>query len=67
MFDYESIKGLAREVGCKVTDLIVLAANNDPFYAGVPFRRERAEWFANLWDRYELWDGIHVRQPLGSI
>ena len=62
MFEYEDIKQLARETGCRAADLIVLAANNDPFYAGVPNRRERAEWFAELWDRFGLHHGVHLRR-----
>ncbi len=62
MFEYEDIKKLAREVGCKVTDLTVLASGNDPFYAGVPSRRERAEWFAELWDRFGFQHGVHLRR-----
>ncbi len=62
MFEYEDIKKLAREVGCKVTDLTVLASGNDPFYAGVPYRRERAEWFAELWDRFGFQHGVHLRR-----
>ncbi len=62
MLDYDSIKQLAREAGCKVTDLIVLSSGNDPFYAGVPFRRERAEWFADLWNRFGFQHGVHLRR-----
>ncbi len=62
MFDYDDIKQLARETGCRAADLIVLAPNNDPFYAGVPNRRERAKWFAELWDRFGLHHGVHLRR-----
>ncbi len=62
MFEYEDIKELAREVRCKVTDLTVLALGNDPFYAGVPYRRKRAEWFAELWDRFGFQQGVHLRR-----
>ena len=41
MFDYEAIKELARVPGLRASDLIVLSPGNDPFYAGVPARRER--------------------------
>ncbi len=62
MFEYEDIKQLARETGCRAGDLIVLAPNNDPFYAGVPNRRERAVWFANLWERFGFHHGMHLRR-----
>jgi len=47
--DYEMIKQLAKEMGCKVTDLIPLAPQNDPFYTGTPGDWALAEWFAGLW------------------
>ncbi len=47
--DYEMIKQLAKEMGCKVTDLIPLAPQNDPFYTGTPSDWALAEWFAHLW------------------
>lgn len=50
-FTYEQIKQLAKESGRKVTDLIALAAQNDPFYQGTPAQREKAEWFAEIYHR----------------
>jgi hypothetical protein len=37
-----------------VGTLIALASQNDPFYAGLPSRRASAEWFAEVWDRFDL-------------
>jgi hypothetical protein len=48
-FSYEQIKELARQSGRKVTDLIALAAQNDPFYQGTPATRALAEWFAEIY------------------
>lgn len=62
MLDYDSIKDLARATDCKTSDLIVLSSGNDPFYAGVPFRRERAEWFAEVWHRFDFRHGMHLRR-----
>lgn len=62
MLDYVGIKRLAVEVGCNVTDLIALAPANDPFYAGVPARREAAEWFASLWTSCAWAIGSHPRR-----
>jgi len=62
MFDYNSIKELARQTKLKTTDFIVLSPGNDPFYAGVPFRRERAEWFASNWDHFGFQSGMHLRR-----
>jgi len=62
MFDYNSIKELAGQTGIKTKDLIVLSSGNDPFYADVPHRRERAEWFAQTWDRFGFQHGSHLRR-----
>jgi hypothetical protein len=34
--DYDAIKALAKELGCKTTDLIALAPQNDRLYVGTP-------------------------------
>ena len=62
MFDYADLKELARATGCRVTDLLVLAQKNDPFYAGQPARFERAEWFADAWQRFGFRHGAHLRR-----
>ncbi|MBB6407646.1 hypothetical protein [Mesorhizobium sangaii] len=60
--DYQGIKQLADEIGCRVTDLIALSPGNDPFYAGVSGRREAAEWFASLWVSCGWLVGSHPRR-----
>jgi hypothetical protein len=61
MLDYDSLKATARSIGRPVKDLLALAPNNDPFYAGVGFRRCAAEWFAEIWKQHgEL--GSHLRR-----
>src|SRR6266480_70453 len=60
--DYEMIKQLAREMGCKVTDLIPLAPQNDPFYTGTPGDWALAEWFAHLWRAFGYQDKVHIRR-----
>ena len=53
----------ANDVKVTVPDLLVLARNNDPFFAGSPGDVEKAEWFASLWER--LPDGTqraHIRR-----
>jgi hypothetical protein len=62
-FSYETIKQLAKDTGCKVTDLIALAAQNDPFYQGTPATLALAEWFAALYYRMG-WnsDRNHIRR-----
>ena len=49
MFDYNSIKELAKSIKEPVTKLLALSPNNDPFYAGLGGRGVGAEWFAALW------------------
>jgi hypothetical protein len=52
MFDYQSIKALAKVSGRSVKDLLALSQINDPFYAGVGHRAQAAEWFGNIWHQY---------------
>src|ERR1700730_10421231 len=58
--DYEQIKQLAKATGQKVTDLIVLAPQNDPFYTGTPNDWALAEWFAGLWQAFGYRAGVHL-------
>jgi len=62
MYTYEALKRLAKERGCKVTDFVALAPQNDPFYTGSPGERALAEWFATLWDRFGYSDNVHIRR-----
>lgn len=50
--DYKSIKQLAKDRGCSVKDLVVLAPANDPFYCGSKGEVAKAEWFAAQVDRF---------------
>src|SRR5436305_663194 len=59
---YEYIKQLARETGQRVTDLIPLAPQNDPFYTGTPGDWARAEWFAGLWRAFRYVTRVHIRR-----
>jgi hypothetical protein len=59
---YDAIKALAKEVGVRVPDLLVLAEKNDPFYAGSPAQRAKAKWFASLWARFGYTTGVHLRR-----
>ena len=62
MLDYDSIKGLAKQIGRSTKDLVALAVQNDPFYAGVPGRQREAEWFAEIWHRFGFSEGVHLRR-----
>ncbi|HLG78367.1 MAG TPA: hypothetical protein VFA09_01370 [Ktedonobacteraceae bacterium] len=59
---YEQIKGLARQLGQRVTDLIPLAPQNDPFYTGTPNDWALAEWFAGLWQAFQYTTKVHIRR-----
>ncbi len=62
-FTYETIKLLAKQTGRKVTDLIALASQNDPFYTGTPGEITLAEWFARFYhDQFASGTRVHVRR-----
>jgi hypothetical protein len=61
-FTYEQIKQLARQTGQRVTDLIPLAPQNDPFYTGTPHDWALAEWFASLWQAFGYTNKVHIRR-----
>ena len=62
MWNYDTIKTLAKDQGLRVTDLIALAPNNDPFYFGTPGDLLWGEWFAGLWRRFGYTSGVHIRR-----
>src|SRR5215211_2550514 len=59
---YEDVKALAQELGCSTRDLLACSPLNDPFYAGIPHRREKAEWFGKIWEQFGFGDGVHLRR-----
>jgi hypothetical protein len=61
-YNYETIKELARLSSCKVTDLIALSRNNDPFYCGTEGDRQSASWFGKLWEKFGYNYGVHLRR-----
>src|SRR5947209_17167611 len=60
--DYEEIKQLAKLSGQRVTDLIVLAPQKDPFYSGTPNDWALAQWFAGLWNAFGYTNRVHIRR-----
>lgn len=60
--NYSTIKQYAKENGQRVNDLIVLAPQNDPFYAGTPGDWEMARWFQGLWDAFYEGRNMHIRR-----
>lgn len=61
-YDYETIKAIAKQLGVKVTDLLALAPQNDPFYVGTAGDIEMARWFADIWERTGYETGVHLRR-----
>ena len=67
-FPYQFIKNLQQAIrkpnGRKSTvkDLLVLAPQNDPFYAGSGVEGDKARWFAELWERFGYDSGAHLRR-----
>jgi hypothetical protein len=59
---YERIKALKKELHRNITDLLALAPNNDPFYAGSPAQTDQAQWFLALWNKYHFARGVHLRR-----
>jgi hypothetical protein len=65
---YQFIKNLQQAIrkpnGRKPTvkDLLVLAQQNDPFYAGNGVEGDKARWFAELWERFGYGSGVHLRR-----
>jgi hypothetical protein len=61
MFDYQSIKALAKSIRRRPNDLLALTLNNDPFSAGLGWRAEAAEWFGEIWKAH-AGVGPHIRR-----
>lgn len=59
--NYEDIKRIAKLTGMRTPDLLALASQNDPFYI-MPAQQQQAEWFAALWERFDLPTGVHLRR-----
>lgn len=59
---YEDLKELALEEGVNIPDLLALARNNDPFFCGSPAQLDKAQWFADLWQRFGYSTGVHLRR-----
>jgi hypothetical protein len=50
------------ETGRTLKTLTVQADQNDPFTVGEGARRDHAQWFADLWHRFEFGSGVHLRR-----
>jgi hypothetical protein len=59
--NYDDLKELAEELNRPPATLIVLVPQNDPFYI-TPKREAEAEWFADIWQRFDCQPGTHSRR-----
>jgi hypothetical protein len=59
---YEELKALSAKLGRAIKNLIGLTTPNDPFLAGSPARFLAAIWFAEMWERFDMKAGSHVRR-----
>ena len=58
---YDAIKALAKATKKTIKNLLALAPQNDPFYI-MPAQQQQAEWFAALWEHFDLPAGVHIRR-----
>ena len=58
--DHSSLKALAKQLRRPLYTLAV--TSNDPFTAGVTFRRTGAEWFQQLWQRLGVQPGAYLHR-----
>jgi hypothetical protein len=59
---YEAFKARAKSFGLSLKHAIALSSGNDPYAAGMPFRRRNAEWFAEVRATLAIPSGWHVRR-----
>src|SRR5258705_3505248 len=59
---HADLKALGEELRRPLRTLHALTAGNDPCMVGQDFRRERAHWFKELYDRLKISAGIHIRR-----
>ena len=57
-----AIKRIAKQSGCRISDLITLSVQNDPFNCGSKGDIALAEWFADLWNRFGMQPKSHIRK-----
>lgn len=59
---YEAVRAAAKELNRNIPELLALSKQNDPFFAGSPTDWQKAEWFADLWERFGYISGVHLRR-----
>ena len=61
LLDYGTLKAFARQLGRPAAIMRALSSQSDPF-AITPARLAGAKWFAGIWKRLGLRDGVHLRR-----
>lgn len=62
VWNYATIKEYAKSAAKKITDLLALAPQNDPFYSGTESDVLRGQWFREIWDRAGFTNSVHLRR-----
>ena len=57
-----AIKRIAEQSGCRISDLITLSVQHDPFNCGSKGDIALAEWFADLWNKFGMQPKSHIRK-----
>jgi len=62
MIDSGVLKQWKKELGVKrIVDMIAESVQNDPFYVGERYKRILAEWFADIWNSFNIQSKVHLR------
>ncbi len=59
--NYADVKALSKSTKINVPDLLAMSCLNDPVYI-MPAQAVTGKWFADLWDRFNLPNGVHLRR-----
>ena len=63
-YDHASLSKLSEELDRPLKSLYALSLINDPFMAGIPFRKAKAEWFAADLAAVRIQAGSHIRRVI---
>lgn len=66
-WNYDSIKLLSKRTRqqsgkSNVSDFLVLAQQNDPFYCGTETDKVNGGWFADIWNGFKIVGNVHLRR-----
>lgn len=62
IWNYSTIKEIAKEEGLSVKDLLALSPANDPFYVSSKGQTEKAMWFAQVYENMGCPRPCHIRR-----